>query len=133
MQTRRHSGGSELLTADAPSTTLLRRVVPLPRFAGQDEDLALGRFHQAHRRIGNVVGSTHQLGGGYTYYSHAARFEPGVASFIALGPIAHVVTCSVDFDRKPRLGTIEIEYVWSNRMLATEHRLSCRALAQSAP
>ena len=30
-------GGRASFEADAPSTTLLRRVVPLPRFAGQDE------------------------------------------------------------------------------------------------
>jgi hypothetical protein len=41
-----------VVIAKAPSTTLLRKVVPLPRFAGQDELLRIGAVVAGLRRQG---------------------------------------------------------------------------------
>jgi len=53
--------------------------------------------------------------------------EPGVAAFISLRPIIHVVDYSVDLDAKICFGAIKIEYVWADRMLTAEDRLSWKS------
>jgi hypothetical protein len=50
-----------------------------------------------------------------------------------LRPIAHVMPDSVDLDREPRLGAIEIQHVEADRMLAVKDRRSWDARPQPAP
>jgi hypothetical protein len=59
-----------------------------------------------------------------THHCYAMFFEPRVATNIALWTVAHVMACTIDLDREPRLRAIEIEHVWADRMLPAEHGLS---------
>jgi hypothetical protein len=64
---------------------------------------------------------------------YAVFFKPRVAANIALGTVAHVMACTVDLDREPRLRAIEIKHVWADRMLTTKYGLSWRAHTQAIP
>jgi hypothetical protein len=58
------------------------------------------------------------------HHSHTVFFEPSVTLFVVLRPIAHVVANPVDLDGEVRFGTIEVEHVRADRMLAAEDRLT---------
>jgi len=61
------------------------------------------------------------------HHSHTVFSEPSVALFVVSRPIAHVVANPVDLDSEMRFGTIEVEHVRSDRMLAAEDRLTGEA------
>ena len=66
-------GGGASGESVAPSTTLLRRVVPLPRFAGQDEE----GVRQRRRNLYVVIASEAKQ-------SRAARARSWIASSLSL-------------------------------------------------
>jgi len=59
--------------------------------------------------------------------------EPSVAPIIALRSVIHVMTYSINLDREMRLGAVEVQHVWTNRMLTTKHWHSWLAPTQAAP
>jgi hypothetical protein len=59
--------------------------------------------------------------------------QPRTAYKIALGPIFHVVSQTVDLNRKTGFGAIKIKYIGSDWMLAAEDWLSSYAQAQVLP
>ena len=113
-----------------------------PREAGEGDRPAgavEGASDSKHRRrhsddgISRFINVVRQVVCGDAHHRHSMRVKPSVATHITLWPLAHVVTYPVDFDRKPCLGEIKIEYVRANRMLSTKYRLAVKSGAQSTP
>jgi hypothetical protein len=77
--------------------------------------------------------SAKDVAGRDTHDSQSARLKPRVAAYVALGPIADVMTHAVDLDRQPRLRAKEIEHVRADRVLTAKDRRSRRTLPQSNP
>jgi hypothetical protein len=59
--------------------------------------------------------------------------EPIVAPGIAYGPVPHVVTYTINLDRKPSDRAIEIKHVRTYRMLPAKYRLPLLAPTKAAP
>ena len=90
----------------------------------QDSKLLRGESNDGVRRFIDIAA---QLCRRNTNHFYTVLFEPCVAAFIMLRPIAHVVANPVNLDSEMRFGTIEVEHVRSDRMLAAEDRLTGEA------
>ena len=77
-----------------------------------------GRSNDRIRRLVNIL---IQLGCGDAYHGDAVLLEPGVTSLITLGSITHVVAYAVNLDCEIRFRAVEVEHVWSDRMLPAEY------------
>jgi hypothetical protein len=112
-----------------------------PREAGEGDRAERGGGASASKhlcrhsndRVSRFINTARQFASGNAHHRHAMRLKPSIAAGVALRPIAHVVTDSINLDREPRLRSKEIEHIWPDWMLATKHRLSRHALAQSIP
>src|SRR5580704_6580362 len=96
----------------------------------QDSKLLRGESNDGVRRC---IGIAAQLRRRNAHHCHAVFLEPSVALFVMLRPIAHVVAYAIDLDGEMRFRAIEVEHVWSDRMLATEDWLAGEACAQAIP
>jgi hypothetical protein len=61
------------------------------------------------------------------------RPEVGVTTNVSLWPIARAVRCAVHLDAEARVGAVEVEDEWADRMLATEGRVVSAAAAEAHP
>jgi len=64
-------------------------------------------------RVHGGLDVVENIGRRNTQNLHAVRGEERVASFVTLGPIAHFVAETVDFDGQASLSTEEIGYEWT--------------------
>jgi hypothetical protein len=96
---------------------------------------ALRRCHlvcHASDRVSNFVDAG-QIASGNAQDGDAMLCEPIIAPQIALRPVAHVMTRTIDLDRKACLSAVEIDNIGADRMLAAKRRLARRAFSQAAP
>ena len=70
--------------------------------------------------IRRVVKTAHKIAHGYSHNRDALRFEPFRSPQIALWPIAHVVSDSIDLNREARPRAIEIERIGPDRVLTAK-------------
>jgi hypothetical protein len=91
------------------------------------------RDRHSHHSVRRLVELARQLARGYSDDRYALRFEPALSTQIALGPIAHVVRDSINFDSEARLRAIEIEHIKPHRVLTAKGRQARDSGAQAAP
>src|SRR5436305_9748184 len=75
----------------------------------------------ANDRICRFLNLARQFACVNAHQGDALRREPRIATNVALRAIAHVVTRPVNLERETCFRAIEVEYVWSDRMLAAEY------------
>jgi hypothetical protein len=95
-----------------------------------------GRDHldrHSHQPIRRVVKTAHKIAHGYSHNRYALRFQPFRSPQIALWPIAHVVSDSVNLNREARPRAIEIEHVGPDRVLTAKGGQVRASRAQPAP
>ena len=92
----------------------------------QDSKVLRGESNDGVRRFIDIAA---QLCRWNTNHFYTVLFEPCVAAFVMLRPIAHVVTYAVDLDGEVCFRAKEVEHVRSDRMLAAEDWLTRKTCA----
>ncbi len=88
---------------------------------------------RADNGIEVLVEAARQVGGSNPEHRDPALAQPGFASLVASGTVSKRVRDTLNLDREPRRGAIEVENVRADRMLAAEHRQRRIACAQMLP
>ena len=131
-------GGPGVSGSGAATVRLPAAVLVLPCEAGEgdrpEDGGGGGQFHrQPNDCIGHVIDLPGNIDRRNTHDRNSSLPKPRVLSSVALRAIGGIVAHPVDLDRQQGLGTVEVEHVWPNRMLAAKDRHARRASAQSGP
>ena len=85
----------------------------------------------SNHALGHILCRFQHLSGGYPHDFNPVFVQPGIALFITLGPITHVMCNSVNLKSDLRHGAVKIENIWSYRVLATKVDTVRRSLEQA--